>query len=109
MSQIADTIELPYYAVIFTSVLVDNDSKGYRDMAEKMLALATKQAGFLGVESLREELGISISYWSDLDAIAAWKKQADHQIAQQKGQDLWYQQYKVRIAKVEHDYSFSNC
>ncbi|MCP4270826.1 MAG: antibiotic biosynthesis monooxygenase [Gammaproteobacteria bacterium] len=108
MSQIAKTTEPPYYAVIFTSLLADNESEEYSDMAEKMLALATKQAGFLGVESVREGLGITISYWSDLDAIAAWKQQADHQIAQQKGQDFWYQQYKVRIAKVESDYSFSN-
>ncbi len=108
MSQIANTMEPPYYAVIFTSVLVDNDTEGYSDMAEEMLALATKQAGFLGVESVREGLGITISYWSNLDAISAWKQQADHQIAQQKGRDLWYQQYKVRVAKVEHDYSFSN-
>ncbi len=107
MSQIAKTTEPAYYAVIFTSLLADNESEEYSDMAEKMLALATKQAGFLGVESVREGLGITISYWSDLDAIAAWKQQADHQIAQQKGQDFWYQQYKVRIAKVESDYSFS--
>ena len=110
MSQIAKTLEPPYYAVIFTSKMADDEinAEGYSDMANQMLALAAEQTGFLGFESAREDLGISVSYWSDLEAIKAWKQQSDHQIAQQKGQEYWYQQYKVRVAKVERDYLFSN-
>ena len=80
MSNIAGTPEPPYYAVIFTSHRTAEDN-GYREMAEKMVALASQQPGFLGFESAREDVGISVSYWTDLESIQRWKEQIDHQIA----------------------------
>ncbi len=101
---IAKTPKPPYYAVIFTSVRTEGDG-GYADMAQRMLVLAQKQDGFLGVESAREQVGITVSYWRDLASIAAWKANSEHQLAQNKGQD-WYARYHVRIALVERDYYF---
>ncbi|MCP3673214.1 MAG: antibiotic biosynthesis monooxygenase [Gammaproteobacteria bacterium] len=103
MSEIATTPKPPYYAVIFTSHRNEED-KAYSKMADKMVTLASKQPGFLGVESARESIGITVSYWSDLDAIKNWKINTDHLNAQQKGRDLWYQEFKIRISKVERDY-----
>ena len=97
----------PYYAVIFTSTLTSN-SKGYREMAIKMEALAKTQKGFLGIDSAREDVGITVSYWESLEAIKTWKQNADHLIAQQKGRNQWYSWYKTRICKVERDYEFKN-
>lgn len=96
----------PYYAVIFTS-LHTNNTQGYAEMAERMLVLASQQAGFLGVESAREQVGITVSYWQNLQAIADWKANMEHASARQQGRDSWYQQFKVRIAKVERDYAFT--
>ena len=67
----ATTPEPPYYAVIFTSVRTDGDN-GYGDMAEQMLELASRQPGFLGFETARQDIGISVSYWESLAAIVAW-------------------------------------
>ncbi|WEG14892.1 antibiotic biosynthesis monooxygenase [Pullulanibacillus sp. KACC 23026] len=98
--------EYPYYAVIFTSQRTDGD-KGYGRMARKMEELASQQEGFLGIESARDsELGITVSYWDSLEAIQKWKDHAAHQVAQEKGRTEWYKNYKVRICKVERDYSF---
>ncbi len=102
---IANTPEAPYYAVIFSSIRTESDH-GYSAMADLMLALASKQAGFLGAESARNELGITVSYWRDLESIKKWKLNAEHQIAQDKGRKDWYKSYKVRIAKVERDYAY---
>lgn len=102
---IAKTPQPPYYAVVFTSVKNKND-EGYVDMAIKMEELAKQQSGFLGVESAREEVGITVSYWESLEAIQQWKANVDHIEAQQKGRSTWYKDYKVRIAKVERDYTF---
>ena len=104
---IAATPPAPYYAVIFTSLRTEGD-KGYGDMADRMVALAAQQPGFLGVESAREGLGITVSYWQDLASIKAWKMNAEHLVAQQTGRSDWYTQYKTRIAKVERDYGFDN-
>lgn len=102
---IANTPKPPYYAVIFSSVNTDN-VEDYSEMAKKMVELASKQKGFLGVESARNELGITISYWQDLDSIKKWKENTEHAFAQVQGRKKWYEAYKTRIAKVERDYGF---
>ena len=103
-SLIAATPKPPYYAVIFTSLLNAN-TQGYGEMADKMVALAQQQTGFLGFESAREGLGITVSYWADLAAIKNWKQNAEHLVAQKLGRQLWYSAFKTRIALVERDYS----
>lgn len=103
MSQIAKTPKPPYYAVIFTSLRTLGD-KGYAEMADKMLVMASKQPGFLGIESARENLGITVSYWSDLESIKNWKANMEHQEAQRLGHEKWYSSFKTRISKVERDY-----
>lgn len=102
---IANTPKPPYYAVIFTSKMT-NTTEGYGNMADKMVELASKQPGFLGIESAREEVGITVSYWKDLSSIKAWKENTSHAEARKKGKSDWYATFKVRIAKVEHDYDF---
>ena len=103
MSPIASTPQPPYYAVIFTSLRTHGDN-GYSDMANKMVQLATEQPGFLGIESAREGLGITVSYWLDLESIKQWKANAEHLVAQKRGREQWYSSFKTRIAKVERDY-----
>ncbi len=105
---LANTPKPPYYAVVFTSVKKDNADLGYSEMADKMVELAKQQPGFLGVESARQELGITVSYWQDLKAINHWKENSEHTIAREKGRKLWYKNFKVRIAKVERDYEWDS-
>ncbi len=102
MSLIVKTPKPPYYAVIFTSIRTDGDD-GYRKMAGKMLELVSKQPGFLGVESAREEVGITVSYWADLESVRKWKENAMHREAQKLGIKKWYSVFKIRIARVECD------
>ena len=103
MSDIAGTPKPPYYAVIFTSHRTPGDN-GYDEVAERMVRLASQQPGFLGIESAREEVGITVSYWDDLKSIQRWKEHIEHQKAQKSGHKIWYSAFQVRIAKVEHDY-----
>lgn len=100
---IAATPQPPYYAVIFTSLRTPGDN-GYGATAERMVEIAKTMPGFLGVESAREGLGITVCYWQSLEAIAAWKAQAEHAEAQRLGKEKWYAAYRTRIAKVERDY-----
>lgn len=95
----------PYYAVIFTSQL-SNETTDYEETAALMVSLASKQEGFLGVESARSEVGITVSYWESLEAIQKWKQHADHTIAREKGRTTWYSEYSIRICKVERAYDF---
>jgi heme-degrading monooxygenase HmoA len=129
---IANTPPPPYYAVIFSSfrtptcventptstkndddgaapaasIHEDDDTLTYEDAARRMIELAARQPGFLGVESARHGLGITISYWMSLEAIANWRHNSEHSLAQHLGRKQWYQSYKTRICKVERDYGF---
>lgn len=103
---IANTPKPPYYAVIFTSLKTTNDD-GYGQMSEAMVSLAQQQPGFLGVESARQALGITVSYWQSEQAIRDWKQQVDHLAAQKLGRSQWYAHYSVRVARVERDYTFT--
>lgn len=96
---------LPYYAVIFTSkrTIINED---YNEMSSKMVELAKLQDGFLGLESARNEIGITVSYWKNLESIKKWKDNLDHIDAQKSGISKWYENYTVRIALVEKEYSF---
>jgi len=105
MSKISNTPKPPYYAVIFTSQRTEGDH-GYSETSARMVELATQQPGFLGVESAREDVGITVSYWTDLESIKAWKENADHTMARENGRETWYTEYKTRIAKVERDYGW---
>jgi heme-degrading monooxygenase HmoA len=99
------TSKNPYYAVIFTSKRTSEDD-GYADMANKMVELASQQDGFIGVESARNEIGITVSYWKDLESIKKWKQNTDHLVAQQFGREKWYEFFTTRICLVEREYSF---
>lgn len=75
-------------------------------MAERMVELAAQQPGFLGVESARDAagFGITVSYWASEQAIAAWKANAEHRVAQETGKHDWYAHYETRVARVERAY-----
>lgn len=99
--------EPPYYAAIFTSRRSGEDDEGYAEASSRMMELATAMPGFLGVDSAREDVGITVSYWRDIDAIKAWKRDAEHMLAQGEGRARWYDAYRLRITKVERDYGFT--
>jgi heme-degrading monooxygenase HmoA len=99
------TPQPPYYAVIFTSIRTEVH-EGYAEMNTLLEKIAAGVDGFIGQDSARNELGISISYWKSPEAIAVWRKQAEHQLAMRYGKEHWYTWYHVRVAKIERDYVF---
>lgn len=106
----APSPDLPYFAVIFasqrpTGAEVDD---GYGSMSERMVELARARDGFLGVESARDAagFGITVSYWRDEAAIAGWKADLEHREAQRRGRHGFYEQFELRVAKVERQKSF---
>ncbi|MEN8822370.1 MAG: antibiotic biosynthesis monooxygenase [Abyssibacter sp.] len=106
MTLLAQTPPPPYYAVIFSSVRTDDDEPGYAAAAQRMMELAASQPGFLGVDSARAEMGVTVSYWTSLEAIKRWRNHAEHQQARQQGRAQWYAAFRVRIARVERDYGW---
>lgn len=104
---IVTDLQTPYYAVIFSTILQDN-MDGYLEMAERMEVLAQQQPGYLGIESARNTIGITVSYWESLEAITQWKNNIEHTEARNLGREKWYKQYQLRICKVEREYGFES-
>jgi heme-degrading monooxygenase HmoA len=102
---IANTPKVPYYAVIFSTIVSDN-LEGYEETSKRMEVLAKQQKGYLGIESARSEIGITVSYWESLEDIVQWKNNIEHTEARNKGRSMWYKKYQLRICKVERDYGF---
>ena len=102
---IIDNLKTPYYAVIFTTLMTDN-LENYTTTAQKMEALAKLQKGFLGIESARSKLGITVSYWQSLEAITSWKNNIEHTEVRILGREKCYKKYQLRICKVEREYGF---
>lgn len=101
-----DTPQDHYYAVIFSSLLSEDDA-GYAEIGDRMFELACEQPGCFGAESARDDtrFGITVSYWDSEESIAAWKQNAKHLVAQNMGIERWYTHYELRVARIERSYS----
>lgn len=98
----------PYYAVIFSSRRNGRDEEGYDATAQRMVELAARQPGFLGVESTRgaDGFGITVAYFDSEDAIRGWKANAEHATAREQGRRDWYEHFELRVARVERAYGW---
>lgn len=110
MSTPATTPRPPYFAVVFTSLRTAADADGYAATAERMVELAQRQPGFLGIESARsaDGLGITVSYWKSEEAIRRWHEQVEHREAQRLGRERWYAAFQLRVCKVDRACDFTS-
>lgn len=98
----------PYYAVVFSSRRRGDEGDGYAETAARMEALVREQPGFLGAESTRgaDGFGITVAYFDSEEAILAWRRNAEHTAARERGRAAWYEHFELRVAKVERAYGW---
>jgi heme-degrading monooxygenase HmoA len=106
MPFISRTPRPPYFAAIFTSINADVDHTGHLEMYHHILAIAQTYDGFLGIEPAPnpDGTGVAAVYWRDRDSIAAFARDPEQMVAKQKGRDVWYSHYMIRICQVEREY-----
>jgi heme-degrading monooxygenase HmoA len=106
MAYISKTPRPPYYAVVFTSINAKVDHTEHVAMFRRLVDRASTYAGYLGIEAARNSdgTGVAAVYWRDADSIEAWAKDPEHQVAKEKGREIWYSHYMIRICKVERAY-----
>jgi len=94
--------------VIFKAKLRQPDAE-YAQLAQRLRTLALEEFGCLAFDTLTEgETELTLSYWPDENAIAAWKAHAEHLAAQQFGRDAWYDSYTVQVAQIVREYRFDS-
>ena len=93
------------FVVIFRAQVRQFDAD-YSAMAAQMRELALTQFGCLDFTAVTEgEQEIALSYWPDEASIRAWKRHADHLMAQKLGRERWYAAYSVEIGEITRSYS----
>ena len=94
--------------VIFEVWPADGQRETYLDIAAELRPLLDEIDGFISIErftSLAEPGKIlSLSFWRDEAALAAWRNLDPHRAAQRGGRDAIFADYRLRIAGVVRDY-----
>jgi heme-degrading monooxygenase HmoA len=108
VNNLAKPADEPCYAVIFSNQRA-NEQSDYDATAERMVTLAQTIPGYLSHVSARDAdgFGITVSYWSSLEAIAQFRAHAEHAQAQRSGRERYYASYDLRVARVQRQRTFT--
>ena len=98
-------------AVIFEVWPREGHRQEYLDLAAALRPLLQEIDGFLSIErfeSLTEPGKIlSLSFWRDEEAVAAWRRLEAHRATQARGREIVFADYRLRVAAVLRDYGMS--
>ncbi len=83
----------------------------YAEWAEKLHARVKGIDGFISVERFesrtRPGTWLSLSYWRDAAALAAWRRDPEHIHGMAVGKRDIFADYRIVVAEVERDYAFA--
>ena len=98
-------------AVIFEVQPAAGKAAEYFEVAASLRPALEKLDGFISIERFESVTTrgkfVSISFWRDEAAVAAWRNVEGHRIAQAKGRAGIFADYRIRVASVMRDYSMS--
>ena len=95
-------------AVLFEVWPAAGRSAEYLDLAAELKPLLHAVDGFISVERFESlsESGklLSLSVFRDEAAVHAWRRIAEHRVAQHRGRSGIFRDYRLRVAHVARDY-----
>ena len=96
------------YAVIFEVEPEPDRLQDYLDIAGRLRPELEQIDGFISIERFKslsqKDKILSLSFWRDEEAIARWRRQAQHHAAQRAGRERIFRDYRIRVAAVARDY-----
>ncbi len=103
-------------AVIFEVEPVPGQRQAYLDIAARLRPELEKIDGFLSIERFESLTNpgklLSLSFWQDEAAVAAWRNLEGHRAAQASGRGKggrggMFADYRIRVAAVMRDYGLT--
>jgi heme-degrading monooxygenase HmoA len=95
-------------AVIFEVYPAPGELENYLEIAAELKPQLEKIDGFVSIERFSSliENGkvLSLSFWRDEEAISKWRNLEAHRLAQKKGRNGVFRNYRLRVANVSRDY-----
>ena len=95
-------------AVIFEFWPANEHKAEYFDLAAELRPMLDGIDGFVSIERFESVTApgkfVSLSFWRDEAAVAAWRRVAEHRVAQARGRGHVFTDYRLRVAAVDRDY-----
>lgn len=99
-------------AVIFQVTPKDGKAGIYFDIAAELRPELEKIDGFLSIERFESRTTpgkyLSLSFWRDEDAVLVWRNHENHELAQNRGKQELFADYRISIAEVVRDYTMAD-
>lgn len=94
---------------IFRSRLRDEGRDGYGEVAGEMDRLARSMPGFIEAKTYTADDGerVTIVTFADRASHDAWRDHPAHRVAQQRGRDEFYAEYRMQVCRCERSTSFT--
>ncbi len=96
-------------AVLFEAQAVAEKQARYLELAAQLKPLLSDIDGFIDIERFQSLTSpgkiLSLSWWRDEASVEAWKKNHFHRAAQAEGREDIFSYYRIRIARLEREYS----
>ena len=100
------------YAVIFEVEINEGQKDNYLKIAAMLKEQLIKMPGFISIERFESLVNegklLSLSFWENEESLLFWKKNIDHMAAQEKGRESIFKDYRIRISKVQRDYTMES-
>jgi heme-degrading monooxygenase HmoA len=95
-------------AVIFELTPAPGQAEEYFRLAAGLKAEVEQFDGFISIERFESVNSpgkfVSLSFWRDEAAVAAWRNVEGHRAAQARGRGSVFADYRLRVASVIRDY-----
>lgn len=99
-------------AVIFQVTAKDGRAPEYFDIAAELRPELEAIDGFISIERFESVATpgkyLSLSFWRDAGAVAAWRAHAGHGLAQARGRNELFADYRISVAEVIRDYTMAD-
>lgn len=98
-------------AVIFEVIPTDEGKPEYLAIAAELRTQLIETQGFISIERFQSMTDpnkiLSLSFWTDEESIARWRNLEEHRVAQAKGRNSLFQDYRIRVGSITRDYSLA--
>ena len=98
--------------VVFEVTPKEGKAQDYFDIAAELRLELEQVDGFLSVERFESLTTpgkyVSLSFWRDADAVAAWHGTENHALAQARGKSEIFQDFRITVADSIRSYTMAD-
>jgi heme-degrading monooxygenase HmoA len=99
-------------AVIFEVTPTGEGKEAYLAIAAELRQHLQQIKGFISIERFQSLTNpdklLSLSFWENEEALAEWRNLEEHRLAQTRGRNQLFADYRIRVGSILRDYSLDD-